>query len=213
MKMGRAATFTLWVFAHASKTGEVCFKDWKEFEEAFQYQFFPLHKCTHAMNQLESHQYHQGKCSVDEYIDKFEELIKKAEYMDGLAIVMIFQQGLDSSIQTCITLMLEGHLKEDQPLNWYTAARVVALTHAANKAFQAPRTTLTTTTSSFAGIHRGAEGSNRFLPPPVVCLNIIPVIPAPPMASGPTPMDVDAAKWQFSTPLTCRCCGKVGHFA
>ena len=35
MKMGRAATFASQVFAHASKTGEVHFKDWKEFEEAF----------------------------------------------------------------------------------------------------------------------------------------------------------------------------------
>ena len=38
MKMGKAA-FALQVFGYASKTGEVCFKDWKEFEEAFQYQF------------------------------------------------------------------------------------------------------------------------------------------------------------------------------
>ena len=90
MKMGRAATFASRVFAHASKTGEVRFKDWKEFKEAFRYQFFPLHECTHAMNQLESCQYHQGKCSVDEYIDEFKELIEKAEYTDGLAIVMKF---------------------------------------------------------------------------------------------------------------------------
>ena len=58
---------------------------------AFQYQFFPLHECTHAMNRLESRQYHQGKRSVDEYIDEFEELIEKAEYTDGLAIVMKFR--------------------------------------------------------------------------------------------------------------------------
>ena len=88
--------------------------------------------------------------------------------------------------------MLEGHLKEDQPLDWYTAARVVALTYAANEAFQAPRTPLTTTASNFSGICRGAEGSNRFLPPPVVHPNVMLVIPAPPMAPGPTPMDVDA---------------------
>ena len=89
-EVGRAATFILWVFAHESKTGKVHFKDWKEFKEAFQYQFFPLHKCTHTMNQLESHQYHQGKHSVDEYIDRFKELIEKAEYTDGLAIVVKF---------------------------------------------------------------------------------------------------------------------------
>ena len=125
--MGRAATFALHVFAHASKTGEVRFKDWMVFKEAFRYQFFPLHKCTHTMNRLESHQYHQGKRSVDEYIDELEELIEKAEYTDGLAIVMKFRQGLNPSIQIRIVLMLEGHLKEDQPLDWYTAARVVAV--------------------------------------------------------------------------------------
>ena len=84
---------------------------------------------------------------VDEYIDEFKELIEKAECMDGLAIVMKFWQGLDPSIQTCIALMLEGHPKEDQPSDWYMAARVVALICAANEVFQAPRTTLTTTAS------------------------------------------------------------------
>ena len=110
------------------------------------------------MNRLESHQYHQGKHSVDEYIDEFEELIEKAEYTDGLDIVMKFRRGLDPSIQTCIALMLEGHLKEDQPSDWYTAARVVALTHAANEAFQAPRTTSTTTASNFTGVPKGPTG-------------------------------------------------------
>ena len=43
------------------------------------------------MNQLESHQYHQGKHLVDEYTNEFEELIEKAKYTDGLAIVMKFQ--------------------------------------------------------------------------------------------------------------------------
>ena len=42
------------------------------------------------MNQLESHQYHQGKHLVDEYIDEFEEHSEKVEYTDGLAIVMKF---------------------------------------------------------------------------------------------------------------------------
>ena len=93
------------------------------------------------------------------------------------------------------------------------AARVVALKYAANEAFQAPRTTLTTTASNFIGICRGAKGLNRFLPQPVACLNFTSVIPAPPVAPGPTPMDVDAVKQQFDTPLTCRYCGKVGHFA
>ena len=50
MKLGEAAIFALWIFAHTLKTGKVHFKDWKEFKEAFRYQFFPLHECTSAMN-------------------------------------------------------------------------------------------------------------------------------------------------------------------
>ena len=41
----------------------------------------------------------------------------------------------------------------------------------------------------------------------------MPVIPALPMAPGPAPMDMDAMKWWFGTPLTYRHCGKVRHFA
>ena len=75
------------------------------------------------------------------------------------------------------------------------------------------RTTSITTASNFTGICRGAEGSSRFLPPPVVHPNFTSVIPAPLVAPGPAPMDVDTAKWQFGAPLTCRHCGKVGHCA
>jgi hypothetical protein len=32
------------------------------------------------MDQLELHQYHQGKDSINEYIDGFEELVERAEY-------------------------------------------------------------------------------------------------------------------------------------
>jgi hypothetical protein len=79
------------------------------------------------MNQLESRQYDQGKCSIDEYIDGFKELVEKAEYTDGWAIVMKFRQGLDPSIQSCITLMLDGRPKDDDPPVWYTAVRTVVL--------------------------------------------------------------------------------------
>ena len=50
--------------------------------------FYPLHKATNAMNQLESCQYHQRKHSVDEYINGFKELVEKAEYTDGWSIAM-----------------------------------------------------------------------------------------------------------------------------
>jgi hypothetical protein len=71
------------------------------------------------MNQLESCQYHQGKCSIDEYINGFKELVEKAEYTDGRAIVMKFHRGLDPSIQSRIALMLDGRPKDDEPPVWY----------------------------------------------------------------------------------------------
>ena len=93
------------------------------------------------MNQLKLCQYHQGKCSVDEYIDRFEELVEKAGYTDGRSVVMKFRRGLDPMIQSHIALMLDGRLKDDDASAWYEAARTVALTHAVNEAFQLPKAT------------------------------------------------------------------------
>ena len=91
MKTGRAATFTTFAFAYEAKNGTPLYATWKAFTEAFHQQFYPLYEATDAMNQLESRQYHQGKCLVDEYIDRFEELVEKAGYTDGRSIVMKFR--------------------------------------------------------------------------------------------------------------------------
>ena len=83
MKTGRAATFATHAFSHEAKNGTPLYATWKAFTKAFRQQFYPLHEATDVMNQLESRQYHQGKHSVDEYIDRFEELVEKAGYTDG----------------------------------------------------------------------------------------------------------------------------------
>ena len=90
MKTGGAVTFATHAFTHEAKNGMPLYVNWKAVTEAFHQQFYPLHEATDAMNQLESHQYHQGKHSVDEYIDRFEELVEKAGYTDGRSIVMKF---------------------------------------------------------------------------------------------------------------------------
>ena len=90
IKTGRAATFTTHAFTHEVKNGTSLYVDWKAFTKAFHQQFYPLHEATDAMNQLKLCQYHQGKCSVDEYIGRFEELVEKAGYTDGRSIVMKF---------------------------------------------------------------------------------------------------------------------------
>ena len=193
MKSGRAAIFATRVFTHEAKNGVPLYPSWKDFAEAFRQQFFPLHEATDAMNQLESRQYHQGKRSIDEYIDGFEELVERAEYTDGRAIVMKFRRGLDPSIQSRIALMLDGRPKDDDPPAWYTAARTVALTRAANEAFQGPRVANSNPSPS-TGLRRVSEPQTRFAPPTPTRPSFAPVAPAPVTSSGAAPMEVDLAK-------------------
>ena len=212
MKTGRAATFAARAFTYEAKNGTPLYANWKAFFEAFRQHFYPLHEATDAMNQLESRQYHQGKRSVDEYIDGFEELVEKAKYTDGRSIVMKFRRGLDPTIQSRIALMMDGRPKDDDAHAWYEAARAVALTRAANEAFQAPRST-SNASPSFAAVRKVGEPQTRFPMPPPVRPMAIAMPPVPATSSGPGPMDVDTARRRFAQPLTCRRCGKVGHFA
>jgi Retrotransposon gag protein/Zinc knuckle len=212
MKSGRAVIFATHVFTHEAKNGVPLYPSWKDFGEAFRQQFFPLHEAADAMSQLESRQYHQDKCSIDEYINGFEELVERAEYTDGGAIVMKFRRGLDPSIQSRIALMLDGRPKDDDPPAWYTAVRTVALTRAVNEAFQAPRAANNSLSPS-TGLRRVGEPQARFASTPSMRLVFAPAAPAPVTSSGAAPMEVDLEKRWFAQPLTCRRCGKVGHFA
>jgi hypothetical protein len=59
---------------------------------------------------------------VDEYIDDFWNLIDHAGYMEGLAIVIKFRDGLQRDIQNIITQIPTGHLSDSDPKAWYKAA-------------------------------------------------------------------------------------------
>jgi Retrotransposon gag protein len=203
MKTGRAAIFATHAFTHKAKNGVSLYPISKDFAEAFREQFFPLHEVTAVMNQLESCQYHQGKCSINEYIDGFEELVEKAEYTDGRAIVMKFRQGLDPTIQSHIALMLDGRPKDDDPPAWYTAARTVALNLAANEAFQGPRVANNTSSPS-TGLRRVGEPQARFGSTTPTRPAFAPAAPALVTSSGAAPMEVDLVKRQFAQPLTCQ---------
>ena len=193
MKTGRAAMFATCAFTHKAKNGTLLYGNWKAFTEAFRQQFYPLHEVTDAMNQLESRQYHQRKCSVDDYIDRFEELVEKAGYTDGRSIVMKFCQGLDPTIQSHIALMLDGRLKDDDAPAWYKAARTVALTCAANEAFQLPKATAMSPLP-FMSVHRTGEPQTKFIAPLATRPAAIPAHITPAASSGAAPMDVDATK-------------------
>lgn len=146
------------------------------------------------MNRLESHQYHQGRRLVDEYINEFEELIEKYEYTDGKAIIMKFRRGLDPTIQNRIALMIEGRPSDEQPSQWYHAARMVAIVRAANDAFLAPRVPVTWSTASLTGVRKASEAPSRSEVHVPVCPTLVSPSPVPTPPSGPAPMDVDAAR-------------------
>jgi Retrotransposon gag protein len=73
----RAAIFATRAFTHKAKNGLPLYPSWKDFTKAFRQQFFHLHEATNTMNQLESRQYHQGKHSIEEYIDGLKSSLRR----------------------------------------------------------------------------------------------------------------------------------------
>jgi len=62
---------------------------------------------------------------VDDYIDKFLELVEEAGYSDSLSIIMKFWKALDWDIQDCIAEMVQGRLEDNDLEEWYAAAWVL----------------------------------------------------------------------------------------
>jgi hypothetical protein len=87
--------------------------------------FCPKNEATVALTKLESTQYYQSWKSVDDYFDKFSELVEEAGYSDGLSIIMKFWKGLDQDLQDHITEMVQGRPEDDEPEEWYTAAQML----------------------------------------------------------------------------------------
>ena len=62
---------------------------------------------------------------MDDYIDKFLELVEEAGYSDSLSIIIKFQKGLDQDIQDRIAEMVQGRPEDDNLEEWYAAVRVL----------------------------------------------------------------------------------------
>jgi hypothetical protein len=98
------------------------FNTWDEFRSAFIAKFWPKNETGLALARLETEKYYQGKQSVDEYVDEFKELIEKAGYDQGLAIIVKFCRGLNKDIQDVIANIPIGRPLDDHPQAWYDAA-------------------------------------------------------------------------------------------
>ena len=83
MKTGRVEKWAAWVF-HWEKENPNSYRfiDWENFCWEFKEEFCPSHTDIAAITCLESTAYFQNKCSINEYIDKFLDLVSKAGYTD-----------------------------------------------------------------------------------------------------------------------------------
>src|SRR5215471_160014 len=178
LKEGQAAVFANKALSYEQRTHTPLYDSWEEFQTAFKQEFFPLHKETATMTILESQSYYQGRRTVEQYIDEFQDLLHKAGYIEGGAIVMKFRRGLNPSIQSQIATQTEGRPGDADPEAWYKAAKLIVQAQAANEAF------LSSTRRFLDQPPPMSKPLPRLAPLPRVQL------PAPtPQTSGVVPMD------------------------
>jgi hypothetical protein len=127
MKSGRAARFVDRKMRMYHMVGSLPYASWEEFTQEFIGEFCPKNEIQTARTDLETATYFQGSCTVDEYINKFREMVEKARYFEGAHIVLKFCQGLNPKIQDHIACLTEGRPSDDIPKQWYDAAIVVLL--------------------------------------------------------------------------------------
>ena len=106
MKSGRAAKWAARIFRWEEENrGYSKFLDWDEFRMEFRKDFCPTHADASAISTLESTSYYQKARGVDDYLDKFLELVSESGYTDPRTIVVKFWKGLDPQIQNMIATM------------------------------------------------------------------------------------------------------------
>jgi len=203
MKSGRAGRWATREFEQEAQEGHFRFLDWLDFEEEFRKDFLPLNSEATAVNILETTAYFQGKKSVDDYLDRFRDLVYDSGYTDPKTIVVKFRRGLDRQISTALAGMASGRPSDTDPEAWFRLAVVMDQNRAADEAFQA---------------------SYRQPPGPVISgVSRLPAPPRPPPPTrfahsspspgNPVPMDIDATRKAKALLDNCKRCGKPGHWA
>jgi len=214
MKGDCAAHFTDWTMWLAQQTGSLPWATWAEFRLEFIHNFCPKNEVQTAHMDLETSKYHQGSHSVDEYVNKFHELVDCAEYTEGANIVLKFWHGLSPIIQNYIAYLTYGWPSDDIPKDWYNAVILCNENCIANSAFQSTLQSTQATAITGGGAHYNPVA--WFTKPvhlaPAHVMAVTPSIgftSRPPQ--DPNAMDVDVTQRWGPNPVVCYQCRKTGH--
>jgi hypothetical protein len=229
MKEGRALTFANQITRQVDKQGGLPYSTWKEFWTELEKRFLPVDESEEAINVLETDRYFQGKQTVDDYCDRFQDLVDHAGYAGGRQVVMKFRKGLDSEIADRVALLQEKRPKDDDLDGWIEMAKEIARQRIRNEAFnQVIRKDKITAKFTPPSIFKPNPFSK--VAPIVTKPNVNPVISRPPFPmkvnptvsnvatsskpsdTGPVPMEVDASRSRGKIPIVCHRCGQPGHF-
>jgi hypothetical protein len=230
MKGGRALTFVNQVTRHTEIEGMLPYEDWTVFWKELEDRFLPLDESEEAMNLLETEKYFQGRRTVDDYCDQFQDLVDHAGYGEGKQVVMKFRKGLEATIADAVATMKEGRPKDDDLKAWIRTAKDIARERVRNDAFNTaarkdkyiPKT-ITNTNFKTSNPMRGilpvpslpAFTPNRNPSTPIARPQHNTesyVAPLKPKNDIPVPMEVDASKQKGRFPVVCHRCGQAGHY-
>jgi hypothetical protein len=229
MKSGRALTFANQVTRQVEKQGAVPYRGWEEFWKELENRFLPIDEAEDAINLLETDRYFQGKQTVDDYCDKFTDLVDHAGYSDGRQVVMKFRKGLDLEIADKVALLQEQRPADDDLEGWVRMAKEISRQRIRNEAFNQtirkdkvavkPLTYLPARGTSFLRFNTPTipKTNNPFTPNATTPTRTgvaapSPPVPTKPANTGPVPMEVDAFRSRNRPPMTCHRCGQPGHF-
>lgn len=220
---GRASTFRQSAIEYIDRHGSYKWPTLIDFTSEFVREFWPIAAEEEALATLEGRSYYQKASeSVDSYVDRFRELVKRAELKDKAPIVIKFRRGLSSSIVSTLADSANPPSATDVE-QWISRARLVERSRALQLNIQAagkpalpphrPTTQpLFQPQRAFAGIPaftpRSVSSPAASAPPPFV-----PRRPPPPPLSKADQMEIDAQRAARHAQITCHRCGEVGHYA
>jgi hypothetical protein len=210
MKKGRAAEQVNRWLQQEAKSGLPCFADWGRFVKAFEELFCPVNEQENAVIALESDLYHQGRRTVEEYTDRFKDLIHRSGYTDDIVITVKYRRGLSSSIEGDISNR-PGCPAFNDIEGWYESAIQLDRSRRAHEAFKGSSAVSRSTKNPTPPVAPQRSTFNALRLPPTSSPSPSPS--ATTTLSPGVPMDIDANRQKRSTPVVCYRCQATGHLA